>query len=98
MKILKWFKQLFYIVRNYDSDLDLYMERIHRLEVQNAKLSRIIKERTQISVEVSPHAKFPHTVVLTGRYKNRDYIEPFHIKTEDLYELVQLLRSRNMPL
>lgn len=90
--IANWFKQLFYIVRNYDKDLDLYMQRIHNLEVQNAKLTRIIRSRTQVSSEVSHHGSSPHVVVLTGVYKNRDYVEIFNVTTDDFRELVELLR------
>lgn len=87
-KIKKWFHNLRSAARSYQQ----LTTRVHNLEVQNDKLRRIIKQRTKVSAEVSCHGRTPHTVVVTGRYKHREYVEIFDLQTEDLHALIDQLR------
>lgn len=49
----------------------------------------LIRERTDIAVDISPSRHDPTYVVLIGRYKNRDYVQAFAIRNDDLSNLIE---------
>jgi hypothetical protein len=51
---------------------------------------QVIKDRTELHVDVSPSMKSgPHQIVLIGKYNNRDYVQTFSVASEDFRGLVQ---------
>lgn len=83
---MKWFKKLFRIVRNHDLE-------VKRLERKIDKLEKLLRDRTSLSVDISPMSRGVTHVVVCGRYKNRDYVEVFSITEKDLIDLIPTLKQ-----
>ncbi|MFA6199010.1 MAG: hypothetical protein WC679_01225 [Bacteroidales bacterium] len=90
--INQW-KKIFF---NYDSDLKKLNDRISELEKfvtektnKISELERYIKERTNISVDMNLRREDYNTIIVIGSYKNKDYIQTYHIR--DLNEFVDYL-------
>lgn len=82
--MLKWFKKLKAIVRNYDTDRRTVDSRITELE-------KLIKDRTNIAVDANFNDA-SHVIVI-GRYKNADYVQTFKIDASSLGGLIEQLRA-----
>lgn len=82
--MIKWFKKLLFIVKNYDVDRTFVINRIEKAE-------RIIKDRTDIHADV--HYKSGNQIVVIGRYKNRNYIQTFNVSGDDFSGLVDRLKD-----
>ena len=85
-KLLTWFKKAIRIVRRHDWEVQSLHQRIDRLE-------GLIRERTDIAASAGYHGE-SHVVVM-GRYKGADYVETFHLGTEDLCHIIDTLRHLN---
>lgn len=82
--MLSWIKKLKRIVTRYDADLQAAHARI-------AELEKLIRDRTDISVELG--FRSATNVIVTGRYKNADYVQTFQINERDTGALVDQLRE-----
>ena len=82
--MVKWIKKLKQIVLNYDADLKIAHNRISELE-------KIIKERTNIAVDVG--FRDANHIIVVGRYKNADYVQTYQIKTQEMSRLIDQLRD-----
>ena len=105
--MIKWFKDLFHVVRVYKEQNRLLAEELQNLKNKlNEQEGRIdycfdevnagvntIKERTDISADVtfSRHAK--NQIVVIGRYKNCDYIQTYSILDNDFDYLINMLKD-----
>jgi len=49
-----------------------------------------IKERTEVSADINMRRNCPNTIIVVGRYKNRDYVEVFDV--DDMDHMVNDLR------
>lgn len=90
--MITWFKTLFYIVKNYSTD---HKRMIELLRVQREKmvaLDKLIKERTNISVDIG-YLKGANYVVLVGHYKNRDYVNVYDLNGDSFADIVDQLRQ-----
>jgi len=95
--MIKWFKKLFRIVKNYDTDRceaakteSAHRTRLHK-QVREAK--KYIRDRTDVSADVHFKDGARNTIIVTGRYRGRDYVEVFTIAEPDLHGLIQQLRE-----
>ena len=65
-------------------------QRIDLLEREVKEAVKIIKDRTDMHLDVSPRMKGdPHQIILIGKYRNRDYIQTFAVPPEDFRGLVE---------
>ena len=55
-------------------------------------LAKTLRDRTDLSMDLCYHG--PSTVVLTGRYKNNDYVELHQLPQADFDWLVEELKER----
>lgn len=84
--MFRWLKKLNQIVAAYDTDLRQAHARI-------AELEKMVKDRTNIAVDVG-FSGANHVIVI-GRYKNADYIQTFHMDSNNLACLIDELRDRS---
>lgn len=94
--MLKWFKklreivachaQLLKIAGSYDGDHKWFMSRIVQAE-------NLIKDRTDIAVDAHVTNHNPNQIIVTGRYRNRDYVQVFTLADNELGTLVEQLRE-----
>lgn len=81
MKILNWIKKLRKIVKSYDNDQQCLINRIQKAE----------KTITDLHVDIG--YKNRSSVITTGRYKNRDFVQTYEI--DDFGNMVVLLNNEN---
>lgn len=79
-----WFKKLKSIVLRHQDDVNYLHNRISELE-------KIIRERTDVAVDVN-YSGHNHIIVV-GQYKNTGYIQTYAINTDDLYHLIKQLEG-----
>jgi hypothetical protein len=82
--MIAWIKKLLSIVKSYDSDL-------RRSRVMISDLEAIIRDRTDIAVDVG--FRDASHVIVVGRYRNTDYIQTFSVNTPDLAHLIDRLHA-----
>lgn len=97
--IFEWFKVLSRIVRDYDSARNILHGRCMAAEVRadeamrRAEVSeRVIREHTELSVDLAVGKQGYSTVIVTGCYNNKDYVRVFKVRHECLRDLVPHLR------
>lgn len=97
MKILAWFKNLFYIVEFYNREIAQLQLRATVLEktteVQKARievLEAMVRENTDIAVDCGWRGMNVITVI--GRYRNKDYIQTFHVHEQSIGDLIEQLK------
>jgi hypothetical protein len=106
--MIKWFKTLFRIVRDYDKKISLIDDslRIHLDAIEDAQddaelavnvanaAEQVIRERTEIHADIHYHAEAPHQVVVIGKYKGGDYVQAFGVYDDgDLKHFIEMLKG-----
>ena len=98
MSLFDWFKALRAVVKNYATDMRALRQSVDEanrtlkaVRRRMDKLDRLIRERTDIAVDV----RFgePNYVIVVGRYKNADYVQTYSVKSDDLGYLVDMLKN-----
>lgn len=77
----RFFNELRYIVRNFSSE-------VRRLKT----LENEFRSRTDIHADIAWNKRSGNTIIIAGRYKNRDYVQVFDVQVETLAEMVELLK------
>lgn len=90
---VNWFKRLIYIVNNYDENYSMAMQKVRKNELEVADAVKIIKERTSLDADIHMKLNAPTQVVLIGRYNNRDYVQIFALRADDLRGLQRQLKN-----
>jgi hypothetical protein len=54
-------------------------------------LEQKINERTTIHADI--HMKYPHQIIMVGRYRKRDYVRVFDVEESHFHSLVEMLRQ-----
>jgi len=98
--MVKWFKKLLRIVKNYDADNVLaYTKTDTKLRELRASLhariktnEQFIRERTDVSADIHCREGAHNTIIVVGRYRNRDYVEVFSVQ-DDLSGFISQLRD-----
>lgn len=85
-KLVVWFKTLRAIVATHDAEMASLR---HRME----GLDRLVRERTDIAVDVAVHRNDRSHVIVVGRYRNRDYVQTYSVQSEDFIGLVEHLKA-----
>lgn len=91
--MLTWFKRLFAIVRTYSTDIAKLNARIELLKGRIAANEQIIRERTDIAVDVGFSRKDMNTVIVVGRFRGCDYVQTYQVRSDDLTGLIDRLRD-----
>jgi hypothetical protein len=91
--MIKWFKKLFRIVREYDSFTASTKARLNNLNTTVQSAEKIIQDRTTISADISPMCKDPHIIFVSGRYRNVDYVQCYSIHGEDFANIIEILKE-----
>jgi len=85
-ELIKSHKQIMRVVGSYDNDHKWFMSRLTQAE-------NLIKDRTDISANVHFHGRNRNQIIVTGRYKSRDYVQVFTLADNDLRYLIEHLRE-----
>lgn len=97
MKLIQYIKNLIKVAKNYEAITKSIKaaDTKARSAVSIAlKAEQVIRERTELSADIS-FTKYDHTrVIIIGRYKNRDYVEVFSCLDNDINDLVPMLREK----
>jgi hypothetical protein len=96
-KPFRFFRTLLYMAGRYDSDqtfiretlLKRQREILHQISRMDT-LEKLVRDRTDISVDIG--FKDASYVVVTGRYRNRDYVETFQLGNKELSVLIEELK------
>lgn len=88
-----WLKiqKLFQILRTYDKDLCNLQLQIKRLEDDLSKAEAVIKERTNLAVDIN--FKSSNKVIVIGRYNNTDYIQMYNLHDRAFHKIVDTAKS-----
>lgn len=89
--MFSWFKKLFRIVANYDSDAARIHNALSTHQYQLRHATDLIKAHTNIAVDVGFHDA--HHVIVVGRYRGQDYVNSFSIKESNFGHLIQQLKE-----
>jgi hypothetical protein len=89
--MLNWLKKLRRIVADYDRDLESLAAAVKAERAQRQALETILRERTDIAVDVG--FKSPSHVIVVGRYKDQDFVQTYSIATPDLAALIDQLKA-----
>ena len=84
MSLISWFKALRFVVKSYVTDMRALRRRMDELD-------KLIRERTDIAVDV--RFREPNYVIVVGRYKNADYIQTYSVRSNDLGYLIDMLKN-----
>lgn len=84
MKFFLWLKTLGYIVKHHPQILKEQQQRFELLEKR-------IKDLTTISVDLG--YRHDSQVIVTGRYRNTDYVQIFSLSDSDLPSIIARLRE-----
>lgn len=99
-KLIEWFQELKYIVRNYASDIAKKDQQILDLRKQLAAASQkadrtnqLLRDRTDMGVDISYSRKEDSWVILVGRFKGQDYVQTFSMNSENFDGMIQICRE-----
>lgn len=53
----------------------------------------LIQDRTTLHADISPSKHDPSFVILVGRYRDRDYVQTFSLRSDDFQELAESCRA-----
>jgi hypothetical protein len=82
--MFKWLKKLRLIVDAYHTDLLRTREKLAALET-------LVRDRTEISVDLGFREK--NYAVVVGRYRGSDYVQTYILREADLVGLIEQLRD-----
>ena len=85
-EIVSCHKQLLRIAGTYDRDHKFFINRIVQAE-------NLIKDRTDISVDVHLKDYNPNQIMVAGRYRNADYVQVYTLADNELSSLIPQLRE-----
>ena len=103
MNIIKWFKTVNRIIQDRVADQERFRREIARLEEESKRrdsglgfdiknLEGLIKDRTDMAVDVAPYGK-ESCVILVGRFKGSDYVQVIPMPESDFIYVVEHLRA-----
>lgn len=91
--MLTWFKTLFAVVRNYSTEVSQLKAKIAWLEGHIAATNQIIRERTDIAVDVGFSRKDMNTVIVVGRFRGCDYVQTYQLAPDNIGDIINRLKE-----
>lgn len=106
--MIKFLKTLYHVVKDYDNEAiavaeiqELHRKQLVSLEVQNKNLMRLIHEatslirdRTEVHLDIAANReRGQNTVILVGRYKNRDYVQCYQVNEHHFRDFLEHLQD-----
>jgi hypothetical protein len=89
--MIRWFRKLREIVRNYDTDRNAIHLKICQTEKRAIEAENVIRSRTDIHADI--HYKSDNQIIVVGRYRNRDYVQVFHVAPDDFCAMIEKFRD-----
>lgn len=95
--MVKWIKNLLRIVESYDvnraNDIRRQEANFKTVCNQVAQAKEYIRERTDVSADVHFNQYARNYIIVTGRYRNRDYVEVFSLDESGFEGTINQLRE-----
>lgn len=94
--IISWLRKLNEIVASHSKLMHVigsYQADIRVLNNRMKAATDLIKDRTNISSDFHFHGHNRNQIIVTGRYRNRDYVQVFTIADNELKTLIDTLRE-----
>lgn len=91
--MIKWIKTLLRVVKEFDEVVDYLDKRLIEAEVVASNAEQVIRDRTNLHVDMAVHSSQPSTVIVAGLYNNRQYVRTFNIHHTDFSHLVNYLKE-----
>lgn len=88
-----WFRNLFYIVGNYRTDLHMIAHHVDTCREQLAIVEGYVKKATKIHVDIPASAKEFTKIIVIGTYRGRDHVQVFGIRPGSMDGLIEQLRE-----
>ena len=76
---------LWQIAKTYEQDKAALLSGVRR---ELRTVEDLVRDRTTLHADISMTGRDPSFVILVGRYRNRDYVQTFHLPSEDFGGLV----------
>ena len=91
--MIKWFKELFRIVREYDGTISALEVSANDATYRISDINKFLTGNTSINVDVAPHHMDTHNIIMIGEYGNRDYIQTFNMSGDSFERLLKVVRD-----
>lgn len=76
---------LWQIAKTYEQDKAALLSGVRR---ELRTVEDLVRDRTTLHADISMTGRDPSFVILVGRYRSRDYVQTFHLPSEDFGGLV----------
>jgi len=61
--------------------------------IYNQETRQFIKDKTEVNADIHMQSKPGSTIIVCGRYRNRDYVEVFTVPNDDFVGLIEQLKQ-----
>lgn len=89
MSLFSWFRTLRRIVREYDREQQSVARTVATLTKETQSAVKLIRERTEVHADIGFQGS---TIIVCGRYKNRDYVNVFSLPEKSFALIVEALK------
>jgi len=87
-KFIAQIKKIWNLPETNKEDREFFLRHINRID----RLERKIAERTTVHADIG-YKGTGSQIIVVGRYRNKDYVRSFNVRTENLSSLIELLRQ-----
>lgn len=91
--MIKWIKKVLRIIRDYDKTVLELNSRDAQISSRITQLDTILRDRTDIGVDVAYSKRDMGTIITIGRYRGVDYIQTYQIAPDSFEGLITQLKD-----
>ena len=81
-------------IQELERKVGSYKASNHHLQNQVNKVHDFVREATTVSADIQYKHSQGSTIVVTGRYRNNDYVNVFTVEHKDMNYIVDFLRDK----
>lgn len=85
-RLIAWLKKAREIVEHYDRDRMAIFHEVRAAE-------RVIRDRTDIAVDIPVSRRDPCNVIVTGLYRGTDFVQTYSLAPQDMAEVIEHLKT-----
>lgn len=87
----KWLRKKMRSFLGYDDEIKQAYKIAYSANARADEAERVIRERTDIHVDISPSGRDPHVVVMIGKYHGRDFVQTYSIRESEFKNMLDRL-------
>ena len=88
-----WFRNLFYIVGYYRSDLQMLANGVDSCRAHTDVVERYVKKATKVHLDIPASMEHCTKVVVIGTYRGKDHVQTFTLRPGSIHELIDQLKE-----